>query len=536
MLRGAMYRDPARDERAPSLPYLRAALGSLDPSSGLAISPDIPPKKLQGVLTYAQPTQGEVPLLIVDSSVMLSGKAGMLLTDRAAYFDNPRARVPIEAIVYPPVAAQGAGKAATLPTAMGPIPLPDMLEDYAVAMLRALRAVAFFNRGASRFPYGQLPFAGPVGELAAQTLVAPELPAAPRIPARQIHVASNLAHAWLDHDAGEELLCLLDETASSDGTRFIALTDRRVIALVDAPVDIPYAAITGFTFKPGMLSHSLAFSAGPAAVRFETIAREPAARAVADFLTRLGSLAPEHRAAWPAPPPTADDPSGAAAAMQSLSWPDARVATILELVHATVARGTMTADVGRDLVTRALRLQRTLRGGHGRTGPMQRSPLGAADLELTLSTLFGAPVWAGHDGASRVVDFELGHTKGGANVGALASTMVGLTLLAVVGFGWISTGSGARTLRLRARIWEGPGGAGFTLQDAQGAPLARDAPKVAGGLLETLAEASAQTLLRRALSGWEVHPETLQREPVASVEQRARALVPYVDVAPFFAG
>lgn len=46
------------------------------------------------MLTYAQPTQGEVPLLIVDSSVMASGKAGMLLTDRAAYFDNPRARPP----------------------------------------------------------------------------------------------------------------------------------------------------------------------------------------------------------------------------------------------------------------------------------------------------------------------------------------------------------------------------------------------------------------------------------------------------------
>lgn len=48
MLRGAMYRDPAHAQSAPSLPYLRAALRSLDPSSGLAITPDIPAKKLQG--------------------------------------------------------------------------------------------------------------------------------------------------------------------------------------------------------------------------------------------------------------------------------------------------------------------------------------------------------------------------------------------------------------------------------------------------------------------------------------------------------
>ncbi|MBN8221991.1 MAG: hypothetical protein J0L53_13790, partial [Spirochaetes bacterium] len=72
--------------------FLRAVIGGTESSSGLSIAPDIPPKKLQGALTFAQVGPGEVPLLLVDSSVMLSGKAGMLLTDRAAYFDAPRAR------------------------------------------------------------------------------------------------------------------------------------------------------------------------------------------------------------------------------------------------------------------------------------------------------------------------------------------------------------------------------------------------------------------------------------------------------------
>ena len=70
---------------------------------------------------------------------MLSGKAGMLLTDRAAYFDNPRSRVPIEAIVYPPVTARGSNQRATLPTDAGPIPLPDALEE---ASLERILAVA----------------------------------------------------------------------------------------------------------------------------------------------------------------------------------------------------------------------------------------------------------------------------------------------------------------------------------------------------------------------------------------------------------
>lgn len=255
-----------------------------------------------------------------------------------------------------------------------------------------------------------------------------------------------------------------------------------------------------------------------------------------DFVSGLTTLPPPHRQAWPASAVSADDPSGAKAALQSLSWPDVRVATLLELVQSTVESGVMRTDVGVDLVARAMRLQRTLRGGHGRSGAVQRSALSAADFEFTLTQLFGRPVWVGHEGGGRVVDFDLGRTGGGSNVGALASSLVGLTLLAVVGFGWVSTGAKSRPLQLRARIWEAPGGAGFTLHDPSGRALGHEAPKVAGGLLEALAEATAPMLLRRALSGWEVAPDALVYEPVASVEQRARALLAHVDVAPFFSG
>lgn len=524
-----MYRQAAVQANAPSPLFLRAVIGGTEPSSGLSIAPDIPPKKLQGALTFAQVAPGEVPLLLVDSSVMLSGKAGMLLTDRAAYFDAPRARVPIEAITHPPVA----GKPATLPTPMGVVTLPSMVDDCAVAMLRALRAVAFFNRGAARHPFGHAAVPGPVGD-AAMALRHPDLAVAPMLPARAVHAGSNVAHAWLDHDAGEELLCFLDEAVGRDGSRGIALTDRRIIAYGDSPIDVPYGSLTGVSLKTGMLTQSILLMTPMGAAKVDSIAPEAVVRTVTDFLVRLGSIPPPQRQSWPGPAPGPDDPSGAMAAMASIPWPDLRVAALLELVHAATARGAVPPESARDLVARALRLQRTLRGGHGRSGAMQRSPLSAADLEATLVQLLGAPSWYGFDGGWRTVDFDL--SRAGSGLGAVASSAVGLTLLAVVGVGWVSFGSGTQVQRIRARIAEGPGGAGFALQDPQGAPLARGAAKLAGGVLESLADASASVLLRRVLCGWEAPLDALLREPPASLDQRARALVPHTDIAPFFAG
>lgn len=528
-----MYRQPAVQTNAPSPMYLRAAIGGVKSNAGLAITPDIPVPKLGGALSFAPQAQPETPLLLVDTSVMLSGKAGMLVTDRAVYFDSPRMRIPLEAIVHPPTPKSG-NAPATLPTAMGPVILPAPLEESADAMQRALRAIAFYNRGASRLPYAHVPVPGPVGEIAAMTLRHPELAVAPMVPAGALHAASNVAHAWLDHDAGEELLAFLDETVGGEGTRGVAFTDRRVIAFGDTPREVHYGYLTGVSLKTGMLTHTLQLITGAGTVGVDTIAKEPVARAVADFLVRLGSLPPAHRQSWPGPAATADDPSGALAAMQSLPWPDLRVATILELVHASAARNAMGVDAAKDLVVRALRLQRTLRGGHGRTGPMQRTPLSATDFEVTLRHLLGRPAWEGFDGSARTVDFDLG--RAGSALGTVASNVVGLGLLAVVGVGWVSLGSGNRVQRLRARIWEGPGGAGFSLTTPEGSPLARESAKLGGGLLESLAEASAATLLRRTLLGWDAPFEVLFRAPAAELDQRARALVPHADVAPFFGG
>ena len=46
----------------------------------------------------------------------------------------------------------------------------------------------------------------------------------------------------------------------------------------------------------------------------------------------------------------------------------------------------------------------------------------------------------------------------------------------------------------------------------------------------------AGVLMRRALLGWNVSPQALVAEPLASLDARARAAVPHIDLAPFASG
>ncbi|MBL8679471.1 MAG: hypothetical protein JNK05_09915 [Myxococcales bacterium] len=526
------YRDPTA-ARPPLTPlYLRSSIATIDAMAGPFIVPYLEPAKVQGALKYAPQAAGEQPLAVVDDSITGSAKSGMLVTDRAVYFSEGRLRVPLEVIVEPPSFPRGVGEKGQLRTAMGTVPFDSTLDEVRRAMCNTLRAIAFFNRGGYRLRYGNAPFAGPVGEIATRVLSHPKLPVVPSVPLRAVHAASNVAAGWLDYDDGEELLAFLDETGGENGDRFVALTDRRVLARIDDhPVTVPYHSLLGATFKSGMLTHTLALQSSFGAQKLETIAPAAAAKIVVDFLQELTRLPPEHRRSLPAIAPGAEDPSGAAAAMQLISWPDLRAATLLELVHQSVAVGAMPAESGKDMVARVLRMQRTLRGGHGSTQGWSRTPLSAGDFELLLSTVFGPPVRQSMvDARTGLLEYDL--RRAGSAAGTIASNVIGITLLAVVGVGWISSGSGS-SQTVRVRIMEAPGGAGFLLADAQDNPLAKDSAKIAGGLLESLAVLSAGVLARRVLLGWNVSPQALVSEPVASLDARARALVSHIDLAPF---
>jgi len=500
--------------------------------AGPFMGPYLEPSKLKGALEYAPQAASEQPLAVVDDSITGSAKAGMLVTDSAVYFSEGRLRVPVELIVEPPVHTKVPGEKGQLRTAQGVVSFDSTLDEVRRAMCNTLRAIAFFNRGGSRLRYGNAPVSGPVGEIAARVLVHPKLPVVPSVAMASVHAASNGAAGWLDYDSGEELLVFLDESGGGHGDRFVALSDRALLALIDEhPVIVRYDSLQSASVKTGILSHTLTLHSTFGTSKIDSIAASAAVKLVADFLQELTRLPPELRRSLAPIAPAADDPSGAAAAMQMISWPDLRVATLLELVHQSVASSAMPVEAGCDMVARVARLQRTLRGGHGSTQGWSRTPLSAADFELLLSSVFGPPIRQTMlDARTGLLEYDV--RRAGSAAGTIASNVIGVTLLAVVGVGWISTGSGSSST-VRVRIMEAPLGAGFLLSDAQDNPLAKENAAVAGGLLESLAMLSAAVLLRRVLLGWNVSPQALVAEPVASLDARARALVPQVDLAPF---
>ena len=114
----------------------------------------------------------------------------------------------------------------------------------------------------------------------------------------------------------------------------------------------------------------------------------------------------------------------------------------------------------------------------------------------------------------------------------LASNVVGLAMLAVVGIGWVG-GGGNRTQQVFARIYEAPVGSYFSLTDASGRSVAEPEPKLYGALSSAFADAAADTLLRRVLFGWNQPPHALHALPVATVEQRVVALLGRGDAGVF---
>lgn len=527
-----MYRQPASVHGALHPMYLRSVVGGAKPVAGLSLAPEIPVKKLQGAQSFAQVTPTEQPLALVDTSIMQSGKSGLLLTDRAAYFDSPRLRVPLEAITQLPVAGS-ANNVAHLPTAMGTVTLPSSATDESRdAMLRVLRAAALANRGATRFFQSHAPVHGLIGELASATLRSPSLRVAPVFVSDAVHAASNVAHTWLDHDSGETLLCFVDDTVSLDGTRGLAFTDRRLISFGDKAFDLPYSALLGASMKGGVLNSTIQLATQGGPVSVELLAEELVTAPIMSFLQGLGAIASGQRHAAHLPARSADDPSGVRGAMRALTQPDLRAATLLDLVQRAVAQSLVSADAGFDFAQRALRLHHCLREGHGRTGVMQRSPLSAADLCAVLTQLLGAPVTQRYEANGVLLDYDL--ARSGSAAGTIASNVVGIALLAVVGVGWVTTGSGGGVRSVRARVWEGPSGAGFSLTETSGAPLAKRDAKLASALLSGLASLSASALLRRVINGWSAPMEQLLLEPPESLDARARAVSPETDLAVFF--
>jgi hypothetical protein len=526
-----MYRQPAF---APSvdtlLPFLRLAVGGAG-GAELRFAPDLTPKQWQGLAAFAQLVPNEHPLALLDTTVMQSGKAGALVTTMALHLDAPRLRIPLEHLSWEPAFPAGFDASGVLHTPQGPVHLVRLpSRELSAALARLLSALAWWVRRGGGFALGAGAAAGPVGALAAQWLRGEGLAPSPVIAAQSLHVAGACLPDWIAPDSDEELLALVDETLSHDGTRALALTDRRLLSNNAAPLNIPYGAIQSVEMVKGLINSALRLVVAGQRVELTTTAPHETAQAIGGFLHHLLQLPPEHRRAAPAAPAAPDDPTGALAALRVLAWPDPRVSLLHELVHAAHTRGDIPLDAARDLVVRARLLHQALRQGHARHGGASASPLSVRDLDYLLWQSLGQPVRQQPVAGGKAMEFVLGGGGGGGRM--IASSVVGLAMLAVVGVGWVGGGGGG-SKTVRVHIAETRGGSYFTLTDDSGRGLAAPEPKLYASLSGALADAAAETLLRRVLLGWNVPSDALHAAPVEALDQGVTALLGRGDAGPF---
>src|SRR5262249_35138752 len=160
-------------------------------------------------------------------------------------------------------------------------------------------------------------------------------------------------------------------------------------------------------------------------------------QAIASFLQALARVHPGYRVppSRPLATPTPDDPTGGIAAQADLWSRDVRVLPLLGMAIEGHKKGWMPAELGADLVRRAMPFDRTLAYGGGSHEGWWTSPLGAPDLGYAFSRMLGEPYNVTQEGNARVLDFRM-ESRSGA--GAAASTAIGLASLAVFGVGWVS--------------------------------------------------------------------------------------------------
>jgi hypothetical protein len=475
---------------------------------------------------------------LLDSTVMQSGKGGALLTTLALHLDSPRMRIPLELIQWEPTFPRGLAEAGVLHTAQGAVMLPRMpTKETSAALARLLSALAWWVRSGGRFAVGHGAVAGPVGALAAQWLRGEGIAAAADDPdggaARR---RGSCLPDWLAPDTDEELLALVDETISHDGTRAIAFTDRRIITNGgSSPHPDPLRADP---VRRGLQGDDLSrrsswWSAAASGWSSAPSPRTRPRRGWAPSSTTSLQLPPEYRRAMrPSAAPGADDPTGALASLRALAWPDPRVSTLFELVHAAHARGDVPLEAARDLVVRT---QAAPAGG----APGTRAPRRpracrrsrSYDLDFLLWQCLGQP-----DAAALVIPggkaLEYDLRTGGGSGRMIASSVVGLAMLAVVGFGWVG-GGGSRSQQVFVRIAEAPCGAYFTLTEPSGRSLSETEPKIYSALSAAFADASAEALLRRALFGWNLSLQRAPRPARRAMEQRMGSLLGRADAGPF---
>ena len=372
----------------------------------------------------------------------------------------------------------------------------------------------------------------PAYPIATQLLVGEHLTLAPRIPIERHALAIATIGTGLDHLVGEMALALSDDRAEDERfTRGVVITDRRVfMRSAEKIIDIPYPAIQDVRARSGMIRDDLDISAWN---RMYTLADIPAMQPTAAFLQALLRIHPGYRVPPPRPLsyPSPEDPTGGAAARHDIWSRDVRVLPLLGMAIEGHRQGRISAEIGADLVTRAMLFDRTLAHGRGAHEGWWTSPLGGPDLVYAFSRMIGDVSGSWQENQARC--FELKPRPRGPNVGAAVGTAVGLLALGVLGVGWVTT-PGRSLPAVRLKIVPGTGSCGFALCDEKGAPLSQEWPGLVHALFEALPRIEGRMLIQRAAFGWDVPPEKLEEMPLETLFLAVAERIGEIDIGIYF--
>jgi hypothetical protein len=315
------------------------------------------------------------------------------------------------------------------------------------------------------------------------------------------------AVAWggvgLDLPEGEVPLALSTgaQRDEKDFSSFVALTDRRLFGRSSAGlVHAPYGGIQGANHEKRMLGSTLQL-----AVQGQWLTAHVAyahVDAVARFIAGLAHIPPAQRSAGPDPlaGPSPQDPAGVRRALATMRSHDDRARFLYWLVEQGCVRGWLPLDAARDLVARVTLMHRAVTSGRAMQATWWLSVLAPDVLEKLFAAYFQPVLAHRQDGPLRTLDVG---ARGNSGTGAaVASSVVGIASLALLGVGWVSRPTGEGFDGLRFVITEFGGRGAFSvaaLKNGRFAPIASVAPRTFNVISRTLADSEARLTLHRAM-------------------------------------
>jgi hypothetical protein len=371
---------------------------------------------------------------------------------------------------------------------------------------------------------------------------------------RAVNVAPDDMHeavarygVGLDHDAGEQPLAMVHLELSGRGEDMghyasYVLTDRRMLGRVNTSdvkltfSNIPYDAVTGARFEPRILGDRAHVTTAAASHTLYLRARQ-----LCGFFQALATIPPDHRRPRGPEPlaPSDVDPCGVWSAMQRSWTQDVRTHLPFRVLHEAHRRGIVSTEDAKALLPRLMMVARGVLAGRACKGEAWACALPRPVLAQAMGAVLGAPVAhypaQGASGHEDTLDY-LGSGK--SDLGrAVASSAVGLALLATVGVGWVSFSTQKALGALRVVIRDAPWGCSFQLygaETAQWLPLSLNWWRTVNAIHQTLFQLETRYLLALAALGPALPFDQLIGMPQWLLERHVAHLVGPVDLRGLF--